>query len=341
MQTAAPTHERRKKQKLDTSTSTANQQEMNPVGDATESHLDGPPTNATKSVGLTSEKSAPSSTGAPQASRPPPHPQSSENPAGMPNQTSAPQSSGTQSSITSIPTDKWWCLFNNFLGSEGSEVTSIFYHRFPVEQVVGREFNKKEDIAWVNKVGMRNVGKHLMTMGMQTSFFGHCFDNALNFVEKEMKDRSLKIQDLTGKLQATESATQTIASLEKSLQEAKTKLTATETEKTVAEARCLELETKHSEAVAEKVKLKKDFDDIVVEKDKLAQDLSDATEQNKQLTGSLEALQKEVAILHAQGFLKAIEQVKVLNPIVNVEGVGVFKKVVDGKLVEESEDDEE
>ncbi|KAJ1423159.1 hypothetical protein SESBI_12601 [Sesbania bispinosa] len=225
--------------------------------------------------------------------------------------------------------------------TEGSDITSIFDYRFPVEQVVGCEFNKKEDIARVNKVGVRNVGKHLMTMGMQTSFFGYCFDSALNSVEKEMKDRALKIQELTVKLQAAESATQTIASLEKSLLEANTKLTTTEAEKTTAKTRCSEFETKYSDVVAEQVKLKKDFDDVVAEKLKLSQDLSDTSEQNKQLTDSLDALQKEVAILHAQGFRKAIDQVKLLNPGVNVEGLGVFKKIVDGKLVEESKDDEE
>ncbi|KAJ1431301.1 hypothetical protein SESBI_07153 [Sesbania bispinosa] len=153
-------------------------------------------------------------------------------------------------------------------------------------------------------------------MGMQTLFFGYCFDSALNSVDKEMKDRALKIQELTVKLQAAESVTQTIASLEKSLLEAKTKLAITEFEKMATKTRCSEFETKYSDVVAEQVKLKKDFDDVVVEK-------------------------KEVAILHAQGFHKAIDQVKLLNPGVNVEGVGVFKKIMDGKLVEESEDDEE
>ncbi|KAJ1402240.1 hypothetical protein SESBI_28135 [Sesbania bispinosa] len=255
-QTAAPANERRKKQKLDTSRD--NQQQMDTVGDAMETHLDTPPVKMTTSEGLTTEQAIPSSAGKPQGSRPPPHPQTGVNPTSTQNQTSVHTSSGTQ-------------------GAEGSDITSIFDHCLPVEQVVSQEFSKKEDIARVNKVGMRNVGKHLMTMGMQTSFFGHCFDSALNSVDKELKDRSLKIRELTTKLKATESATQSIASLEKSLLEVKTKLTATENEKTAAETRCSELDTKYSDAVAEQVKLKKDFDDVVVKKDKLAQDLSDAT----------------------------------------------------------------
>ncbi|KAJ1418373.1 hypothetical protein SESBI_15873 [Sesbania bispinosa] len=228
------------------------------------------------------------------------------------------------------------------------DVSSIFDHRFPVEHVIAREFNKKEDRSRVNKVGMRNVGKHLMTMGMQTYFFGYCFDVGLNSVDKELKERSLKIQELTGKLKATESSAQTIASLEQFLLDARTKFASIENEKKTAKAKYAELEVKHSTATAEQVKLKKDLDDVVAEKVKLTQDLVEAIEQKKQLSNDkakadfdLEALQKEIAIQHATGFHKAIDQVKVLNPEVVVDGVGIFKKIMEGKLVDESEDDEE
>ncbi|KAJ1404522.1 hypothetical protein SESBI_26507 [Sesbania bispinosa] len=235
-----------------------NQKQMDTDGDAMDTHLDTPPAKTTTNEGQTTERVIPSLTAQPQGSRPPPHPQTGVN---LQNQTSKHTSSGTQ-------------------GSEGSDITSIFDHRFPVERVVGREFSKKEDIA------------------------------------------------------------RTIASLEKSLLEVKTKLTAVENKKKAAEIRCSELDTKYSDAVAEQVKLKKDFDDAVIEKDKLAQDLSDAIEQKKVRAESLDTLLKEVVVLHAKGFHKAIDQVKFLNPTVNVEGVGVFKKIVDGELVEESEDEE-
>ncbi|KAJ1430692.1 hypothetical protein SESBI_07517 [Sesbania bispinosa] len=311
MQTAIPTNERMKKQKFDAS---IGNQQMETAGGAT-------PTKVTEDVRSACQQTIPPPSDASAGNRPPPQPQSGGSSSGVAN-------------LTSIPADKWWCLFNNFQGAEGSDVSSIFDHRFPIEQVVSREFSKKDDIARVNKVGMRNVGKHLMTMGMQTSFFGYCFDSALTAYDKELNEWSLMIQDLTGKLKATESATQTIASLEKSLLDTKTKLVAAETAKTIDDA-------KYSDLVTEQVKLKKDFDDIVLEKDKLVQNLAEATEQNKHLTGSLDALQKEVVVLHAKGFFKAIDQVKLLNPGINVDGVGVFKKIVDGKLVEESEDDEE
>ncbi|KAJ1437529.1 hypothetical protein SESBI_03521 [Sesbania bispinosa] len=243
MQTAIPTNERRKKQKLDASISN---HQMETAGGAT-------PTKATEDVRSASQQTIPPPSDASAGNRPPPQPQSGGSSSGVANQ-------------TSIPANKWWCLFDNFQGSEGINVSSIFDHRFPVEQIVSLEFSKKDDIARVNKVGMRNVGKHLMTMGMQTSFFGYCFDSALTAYDKELKERSLMIQDLTSKLKVTESATQTIASLEKSLLDTKTKLTAAETAKTTIEA-------KNSDLVAKQVKLKKDFDDVVLEKDKLVQDL--------------------------------------------------------------------
>ncbi|KAJ1425143.1 hypothetical protein SESBI_11258 [Sesbania bispinosa] len=249
-----------------------------------------------------------------------PQSQANTNPSTVVKQAGAHASSGAQGPSSSLPPlgDKWWTLFNNFEGPEGGEVNSIFDHRFNVEQVVAREFNKKEDRTRVNKVGMHNVGKHLMTMGMKTAFFGYCFDNELNSMEKELKDSSLKIQELTEKLKVAESSTQTIASLEQSLLDAKTKLTTAENEKKAIEVKYADLGAKYSTATAEQLE-----------------------EDKTKLEADLEALQKEIAIQHTRGFHKAIDQVKVLNPAVNVEGVGVFKKIVEGKLVDESEDEEE
>ncbi|KAJ1405791.1 hypothetical protein SESBI_25554 [Sesbania bispinosa] len=202
-------------------------------------------------------------------------------------------------------------------GAQGSEnqppaSTNERRKKFPVEQVIAREFNKMEDRSRVNKVGMRNVGKHLMTMGMQAAFFGYCFDSGLNSMDKELKDRALKIQELTEELKAIESSTQTISSLEQSLLDAKTKLTTVKNEKKAPE----------------------DLAEVVVQKKHLAEDKvkSDL---------DIDTLQKEISIQHARGFHKAIDHVKILNLAVDYEGVGVFKKIVDEKPVDESEDEEE
>ncbi|KAJ1399984.1 hypothetical protein SESBI_29962 [Sesbania bispinosa] len=266
-------------------------------------------------------------------------------PTPTPTQAGAHTSSGTQgqAASSSLPPlgDKWWTLFNNFEGPEGSEVNSIFDHRFNVERVVSREFNKKEDQTRVNRVGMRNVGKHLMTMGMQTAFFGYCFDSGMNSADKELKERAHKIHELTEKLKASESSAQTIASLEKSLLECKNKLTSAENDRKATDVKYNDLNTKYSDVVAQQVQLKKDLETAVGEKSKACEDLLAASEQKAQLEVDLKALQAEIAIQHARGFHKAIDQVKILNPTANVKEVGVFKKIVDGKIVEESEDEDE
>ncbi|KAJ1422320.1 hypothetical protein SESBI_13145 [Sesbania bispinosa] len=123
-----------------------------------------------------------------------------------------PASNPASSTTLSSPmNDKQWALFNNFEGPEGSDVASIFDHRFPVEQLITKDFNKKEDRTRVNRAGMRNVGKHLQTMGIQSAFFGYCIDNGLSSLDKELKDRALKIKDLSQRLQSVESSTQAIA----------------------------------------------------------------------------------------------------------------------------------
>ncbi|KAJ1416856.1 hypothetical protein SESBI_17011 [Sesbania bispinosa] len=213
---------------------------------------------------------------------------------GDPEQTGATAQPSTQPSASaSLPpvlNDKWWALFNNFECPDGGEVNSIFDRRFLVDQIIAREFNKKEDWSWVNKVGMRNVGKQLMSMGMQTAFFGYYFDSGMNSMDKELKDWAQKIVELSEKVKANESSSQTIATLQQNLLDAQTKSSL-------------------------EAKAKTDID--------------------------LEALQKEIALQHAHGFHKAIAQIQCLDPDVITEGVGVFKRIVEGKLVDESDDDEE
>ncbi|KAJ1395224.1 hypothetical protein SESBI_33595 [Sesbania bispinosa] len=270
----------------------------------------------------------------------------------IPTQTGAHTSSGArgQAGSSSLPLlgDKWWTLYNNFEGVEESEVNSIFDHRFNVERVVSREFNKKEDRTRVNKVGMRNVGKHLMTMGAQTAFLGYCLDSGISLADKELKECAHKIEELTEKLKALESSAQTINSLEKSLCEYKNKLTsaendkkAAENDKKTAETKYNGLNTKYSDVVAQQVQLKKDLAAAINEKNKACEDLLAVPEQKNQLEVDLKALQTEIAIQHARGFRKAIDQVKILNPAANVEDMGVFKKIVEGKIVDESEDEDE
>ncbi|KAJ1397228.1 hypothetical protein SESBI_31962 [Sesbania bispinosa] len=168
----------------------------------------------------------------------------------------------------------------------GNEVASIFDRRFPVEQLIARDFNKKEGRVRLNKVGMQNVGKQLQTMGMQTTFFGYCFESGLNSLDKEMKERALKMKDLMQK-----KAKETL-----------------ETDHS-------DMKTKYSETVSEKEKLEKDLVEVLEQKKQLV-------DEKMKIKSDVESLQKEIAIQHARGFNKAVSQIQCLHPTINVEGVG-------------------
>ncbi|KAJ1400650.1 hypothetical protein SESBI_29341 [Sesbania bispinosa] len=181
-------------------------------------------------------------------------------------------------------------------------------------------FNNFGGRARVNNVGMRN----------------------------EVKDMALKIKDMSQKVGATETSFQRIAELEKESAKTKTNITATQEAKQTLENEHNEMNSRYSDVVAEQEKLSKGLADVVVEKEKLGNDLAEVLAQKKKLAeektrtdANMEALQKEISVHHARGFHNAIAQVKCLNPTVNVEGVGVLKQIVDGKLVEESDNDEE
>ncbi|KAJ1407470.1 hypothetical protein SESBI_24277 [Sesbania bispinosa] len=58
-------------------------------------------------------------------------------------------------------------------GTPNTEVGSIFHRRFPIENIVKRHLNRKEDRARVNKVGLRNVGKKLQSAGAQWLFLAN------------------------------------------------------------------------------------------------------------------------------------------------------------------------
>ncbi|KAJ1420751.1 hypothetical protein SESBI_14160 [Sesbania bispinosa] len=72
--------------------------------------------------------------------------------------------------------------------------------RFPVEQLVDSNSSKKEDMIRVNKVGHRNVGKKLQSVGSQIALFGQCVDHDVGNMEKELRDRGMKNKELSEKL---------------------------------------------------------------------------------------------------------------------------------------------
>ncbi|KAJ1404468.1 hypothetical protein SESBI_26568 [Sesbania bispinosa] len=125
----------------------------------------------------------------------------------------------------------------------------------------GRDFNKKEDRTRVNKAGMRNVGKHLQTMGMQTAFIGYCFDSGLN--------------SLTA-------AEETKKSFEVKCTEVETKYSNAITEQE-------KLNKDLGDVVAEKEKLTNDLAEVVAQKKQL-------TEEKDKSDLDIDALQKHIAL---------------------------------------------
>ncbi|KAJ1392237.1 hypothetical protein SESBI_35979 [Sesbania bispinosa] len=102
-------------------------------------------------------------------------------------------------------------------GCATSEVGSIFYRRFPIEQIVEKHLNRKEYRARVHKAGMRHLGKKLQSSGAQMAFFGLCVDQYVASVEKEMKNVLLKNNNLAEKLKNVEGDIKTVERLKTDL----------------------------------------------------------------------------------------------------------------------------
>ncbi|KAJ1422190.1 hypothetical protein SESBI_13190 [Sesbania bispinosa] len=109
------------------------------------------------------------------------------------------------------------CTGTNNAGAPSTEVGSLFDRRFPIENLVERHLNKKEDRARVNKVGLRNVRKKLQSAGAQIAFFGQCVDHGVRNMEKELKTLILKNKELGWKLKLAEAEMNTMERLKTDL----------------------------------------------------------------------------------------------------------------------------
>ncbi|KAJ1396745.1 hypothetical protein SESBI_32349 [Sesbania bispinosa] len=228
-----------------------------------------------------------------------------------------PPPSGSTQNITSnappnpVPgsSEKWWTLFNDFEGAT-SDVVSIFYRLFPIDQIVKKHLNRKEDRTRVHKARMKNIGKNLQSSGAQMAFFGPCVDQYVGSAEKELENLLLKNNELTEKLKNVEGDIKTVERLKTDLQAS---------------------EKKNTDLLAEK-RIK--VSTLTTEKENLisGKELADAE------IGDLKA---QIAMQHTFGFEKAVGQVKFLYPDLKVDEVGAFKHVVDGKLVDIVVDEDE
>ncbi|KAJ1380118.1 hypothetical protein SESBI_46297 [Sesbania bispinosa] len=116
---------------------------------------------------------------------------------------------------------------------------------------------------------------------------------------------------------------------------------------------------KAKEVISELESLRENFKKLSLEKEKVAADLADLIKEKvksdnllSEKTKLLEAaeeklvaeqkgrkedanhLKAEITFQYEQGFEKAVDQVKFLHPEINVDEVGAFKEIRDGKLVD-------
>ncbi|KAJ1393940.1 hypothetical protein SESBI_34619 [Sesbania bispinosa] len=192
---------------------------------------------------------------------------------------------------TSGSSEKWWALFNDFEGGT-SDVGSIFDRRFPIDQIIEKHLNQKEDRTRVQKVGMRNIGKKLQSSGAQMAFFDLYVDQYVGSAEKELKNLILKNKELTEKIKNVEGDMKTVERL-------KTDLKA--------------IETKNTELLAEKNTWDEKFADLGKKIGYLQKNNDDLVAENKNLGSK-----------HTAGFDKAVTQLQFLYPDLKVDEVGAF-----------------
>ncbi|KAJ1406918.1 hypothetical protein SESBI_24732 [Sesbania bispinosa] len=243
-------------------------------------------------------------------------------------------------SLTSGVSDKWWALLNDYEGSM-SDVCSLFDRRYPIDQIVDKHFNLKEDRTRVQKVGMKNLGKKLQSSGAQMAFFGLCVDQYVSSAEKEVKKLLLKNRELTEKLKNHEGDMKTVEKLKTDLQASENKTAELLVEKETWAEKFSNLEKKSGD-------LQKKNDDLVTKNIDLENKLTMLTSdkealivEKESLIAELEDTKAQVAMQHAAGFEKAINQLQFLYPDLKTDEVGAFKHIVDGKLVDITIDEDE
>ncbi|KAJ1385429.1 hypothetical protein SESBI_41672 [Sesbania bispinosa] len=243
-------------------------------------------------------------------------------------------------SPTSGVSDKWRALLNDYEGST-SDVCSLFDRRYPIDQIVDKHFNLKEDRTRVQKADMKNLGKKIQSSGSQMAFFDLCVDQYVSSAEKEVKKLLLKNRELTEKLKNHEGDMKTVEKLKTDLQASENKTAELLVEKETWAGKFSNLEKKSDD-------LQKKNDDLVTKNIDLENKLTKLTSDKEalivekdSLTAELEDTKAQVAMQHAAGFEKAINQLQFLYPDLKTDEVGAFKHIVDGKLVDITIDEDE
>ncbi|KAJ1376315.1 lactaldehyde reductase [Sesbania bispinosa] len=111
-----------------------------------------------------------------------------------------PPSSSTKPLSNLTVVSKWRHWFQGYEGKAGSEISSIFDRRFPIEKVVQDNLRKPDDRVRIGKVGLGNTTKMVQTFNIQNAFLGHALESGIGMLEKELKEKSQKLlRGLVGK----------------------------------------------------------------------------------------------------------------------------------------------
>ncbi|KAJ1441947.1 hypothetical protein SESBI_01157 [Sesbania bispinosa] len=222
-----------------------------------------------------------------------------------------------------------------------TDVGSIFYRCFPIEQIVEKNLNRKEDRARVHKAGMRNLGKKLQSFEAQMAFFRLCVDQYVGSEEKEMKNALLKNKDLAEKLKNAEGDIKTVERLKTDLVASEKKNNELTAEKATWDEKYSNMKKAYEDAEAGRKTLEKANKTLEMTVATLTTENKGLISEKDLIVAELGDAKVEVAMQHVAGFEKAVSRLKFPYPNLKVDEVGAFKHIVDGKLVDIVIDEDE
>ncbi|KAJ1386648.1 hypothetical protein SESBI_40631 [Sesbania bispinosa] len=211
--------------------------------------------------------------------------------------------------------EKWWCLFNDFEGAPNTDATSIFDRWFPIERIMEKHFNRKEDRARVSK--------------------------GVGYTEKEMKTLSLKNKELTEKLKMAEADIKTVERLKTDLVSCEKRNNELIAEKATWDEKYSNMKKAYEDAETGRKALEEANKTLEGTVTTLTAENKGSVAGKDLIIADLEDAKAKVAMQHAAGFDKAVSQLKFLYLDLKVDEVGAFKHVVDGKLVDIVVDEDE
>ncbi|KAJ1436706.1 hypothetical protein SESBI_04009 [Sesbania bispinosa] len=223
-----------------------------------------------------------------------------------------PTTDADPSSLTIRPSpNKWWLNFQEFESRESEEVSSIFDHRFPIRALVEEKLCNPVDRGRVQKVGLYNTALMAQSMAVRTAFLAHGLGHGISALEKEKIELKRENEVLHQKIKLLNNS-------EKIIRELTQKISALEIE-----------------AAKEKDQISSSLTYVQVEKEKLSSDFDKA---RKEWQNEEKELKTDIALYHGTGFEKALSQVQLLYPDLDLSRTGMFKEIVDGQLVDPQED---